>query len=68
MLVFLPELATQVLVPDVVVVSIAFVVVQWVLVTKVKMSPDQQHAEEGSAVGEEWWWRQRVPHRGGGAQ
>jgi hypothetical protein len=48
---FLPELATQVLVPAAAVVGIAFAVVQWVLVSKVKMSPDQRRADGGSAAG-----------------
>jgi H+-translocating diphosphatase len=48
---FLPELATQVVVPAAAVVGIAFAVVQWVLVSKVKMSPDQRRADGGSAAG-----------------
>ena len=36
----LPELATQVLIPVAAAVGIAFAVVQWVLVSKVRLTPE----------------------------
>jgi inorganic pyrophosphatase len=45
---FLPELGTQVVVPVAAVVGIAFAVLQWVLVSKVKLTPEPRRAD-GSA-------------------
>ena len=45
---FLPELATQVVVPVAAVVGIAFAVLQWVLVSKVKLSPDPRRGDGSS--------------------
>jgi hypothetical protein len=45
---FLPELGTQVVVPVAAVVGIAFAVLQWVLVSKVKLSPEPRRGD-GSA-------------------
>ncbi|CAN6194029.1 unnamed protein product [Urochloa humidicola] len=45
---FLPELATQVVVPVAAVVGIAFAVLQWVLVSKVKLSPEPRRADGSS--------------------
>lgn len=47
----LPELATQVVVPVAAVIGIVFAVLQWALVSKVKMSPDQRRADGASAAG-----------------
>ena len=46
---FLPELATQVVVPVAAVVGIAFAVLQWVLVSKVKLSPEPRRGDGSSA-------------------
>ena len=46
---FLPELATQVVVPVAAVVGIAFAVLQWVLVSKVKLSPEPRRGDGPSA-------------------
>ena len=46
---FLPELGTQVVVPVAAVVGIAFAVLQWVLVSKVKISPEPRRADGSSA-------------------
>ncbi|RCV22197.1 hypothetical protein SETIT_4G201600v2 [Setaria italica] len=45
---FLPELATQVIVPVAAVVGIAFAVLQWVLVSKVKLSPEPRRGDGSS--------------------
>ena len=45
----LPELATQVLIPVAAAVGIAFAVVQWVLVSKVRLTPER-HADGGGAA------------------
>jgi hypothetical protein len=44
----LPELATQVLIPVAAAVGIAFAVVQWVLVSKVRVTPERR--ADGGAV------------------
>jgi hypothetical protein len=44
----LPELATQVLIPVAAAVGIAFAVVQWVLVSKVRLTPERR-ADGGAA-------------------
>ncbi|EAZ01854.1 hypothetical protein OsI_23875 [Oryza sativa Indica Group] len=51
----LPDLATQVLVPAAAVVGIAFAVVQWVLVSKVKMTAERRGGEgsPGAAAGKD---------------
>jgi inorganic pyrophosphatase len=46
---FLPELGTQVVVPVAAVVGIAFAVLQWVLVSKVKLTPEPPRRGDGSA-------------------
>ena len=46
----LPELATQVIIPVAAAVGIAFAVLQWVLVSKVRLSPERR-AEGGTGAG-----------------
>jgi H+-translocating diphosphatase len=45
----LPELGTQVLIPVAAAVGIAFSVLQWVLVSKVRLAPERR-ADGGGAV------------------
>jgi inorganic pyrophosphatase len=47
----LPELATQVVIPVAAAVGIAFAVLQWVLVSKVRLTPERGRADGGAAKG-----------------
>lgn len=47
----LPALATEILVPLAAVVGIVFSLVQWVLVSKVKMSPEKEEERSGKNGG-----------------
>ncbi|KAK6156542.1 hypothetical protein DH2020_010790 [Rehmannia glutinosa] len=45
--VLLPDLATQIIIPICALVGIAFALVQWVIVAKVKVSVDKSHSADG---------------------
>jgi hypothetical protein len=47
--VILPDLATQVLVPVAAAIGIAFAVLQWVLVSQVKVTPDRSAGKDGAS-------------------
>lgn len=47
----LPDLGTLILIPVCALVGIVFALVQWVLVSKVKLSSDKPHSSSSSADG-----------------
>ena len=44
----LPDLLTEILIPATAVVGIAFALVQWLLVSKVKLSPERESSGAGN--------------------
>ena len=47
----LPDLGTEILIPVCAVVGIAFSLIQWLLVSKVKLTPSSEHASANNGAG-----------------
>ena len=47
----LPDLGTEILIPACAVVGIAFSLIQWLIVSKVKVTPSSEHASANNGAG-----------------